>query len=99
MVKLRAIPGGKSKGKTFSLIYGLHLLPTEEVAQLIGGEIVLRDGTQRPMSLHVLEGSREQIRVQILASIDALFDRSSAPLNETVPSRCPLGEEVSETGC
>jgi hypothetical protein len=99
MVKLRAIPGGKGKGKTFSLIFGVHLLPTEEVPQVIGGGIVLRDGTQKSMSLHILEGDREQIRAQVLASIDALFDRSSALLNETIPSRCPPGEEVSETGC
>jgi len=99
MVKLRAIPGGKSKGKTFSLIYGLHLFSAEEVPQVIGGGIVLRDGTQRPLPLHVLEGNREQLRAQLLASIDAVFDRYNASMNETIPSICPQGEEVSETGC
>jgi len=99
MAKLRAITGGKGKEKTFALIYGLRLYPTGEITRVSAGEIILRDGTSSQVPLHLLEGTREQIRAQLLASIDAFFDIYSADAVElTTPSDIQSGG-VEEPGC
>jgi hypothetical protein len=99
MAKLRAISGGKSKGKPLALIYGLRLYNAGEVAGIGEGNITLSDGSESHVTLHLIEGSREQIRAQLLASIDAFFDiyndpppRSSSPRNRKEP-------EGNDPGC
>src|ERR1700754_2457110 len=46
MTKLKAIPGGKGKERTFALLYGLRLYPTGEIAEIQENEITLTNGTQ-----------------------------------------------------
>ena len=99
MAKLRAITGGKGKEKTFALIYGVRLYPAGEVSQVTEGEAVLRDGVSSRVPLHLIEGTREQIRAQLLASLDAFFDiYADDSVELTAPSRVQ-GEGVEETGC
>ncbi|HEV8717914.1 MAG TPA: hypothetical protein VGX03_34495 [Candidatus Binatia bacterium] len=99
MAKLRSIAGGKGKEKTFALIYGLRLYPVGEVARVSAGETVLRDGTSSQVPLHLLEGTREQIRAQLLASIDAFFDIYSADA-VALSARADLQNSgVEEPGC
>jgi hypothetical protein len=99
MAKLRAIAGGKSKEKTFSLVYGLRLYPTGEVTQVGEGKAVLRGRTSTQVPLHLIEGTREQIRAQLLASIDAFFDiHEDDRMKLTTPSSV-LGENVEDSGC
>jgi hypothetical protein len=100
MAKLRAIPGGKSKEKIFSLIYGLRLYPAGAVAQVSEGGTILCDGTQNRVPLHLLEGTREQIRAQLLASIDAFFDiYGDDAVAFTTPSCVMPNEGIEEPGC
>jgi hypothetical protein len=99
MAKLRAIAGGKGKEKTFSLVYGLRLYPTGEVAQVSEGEAVLRDGASSRIPLHLIEGTREQIRAQLLASVEAFFEIYSEDAVALTTPACPQSEGVSETGC
>ncbi len=99
MAKLRAITGGKGKEKTFTLIYGVRLYPVGEVSQVTEGEAVLRDGTTSRVPLHLIEGTREQIRARLLASLDAFFDiYGDDSLELTAPSSAQ-GEGVEEPGC
>ena len=56
------------------LVYGMRLLPAEEVAGVQAAPIELRNGNQAQVTMHVLEGSREQIEAQLRHSIDAFFD-------------------------
>jgi hypothetical protein len=72
MAKLRAISGGK--GKPLSLVYGLRLYNAGEVAGIDEGHVTLGDGSESHVTLHLIEGSREQIRAQLLASIEAFFE-------------------------
>lgn len=105
MPKLKAIPGGKGKQKPFSLVYGLRLYPagqnnkTQQIDQVVGGEVQLRDGSSSRIPLHIIEGPRDQIRAQLLASIDTFFDiYSDGALETRVPSRSQQnGSE--DTGC
>jgi hypothetical protein len=98
MAKLRSIPGGKGKEKTFSLIYGLRLYPTGEVTRVGKGKAVLRDGTSSQVPLHLIEGTRDQIRAQLLASIDAFFDIYSDGSVELTAAHLP-SDGVEESGC
>ena len=99
MAKLRAITGGKGKEKTFALIYGARLYPAGEVLQASEGEAVLRDGARSRVPLHLIEGPREQIRAQLLASLDAFFDiYGDDSVELTTPSRVQ-SEGVEESGC
>ena len=57
-----------------TLVYGLRLLPSEEVAEVGEGAVKLRNGHEAHVTMHVLEGSREQIETQLKQSLDAFFD-------------------------
>jgi len=99
MAKLRAIAGGKGREKTFSLVYGLRLYPTGDVAQVGEGKAVLRDKTCTQVPLHLIEGTRAQIRAQLLASIDAFFDiHADDKVKFSAPSSLP-DENAEESGC
>jgi hypothetical protein len=56
------------------LVYGMRLLPAEEVKQVGSAPIALHNGNEAQVTMHVLEGSREQIEKQLKQSIDAFFD-------------------------
>ena len=56
------------------LVYGMRLLPAEEVAVVGTAPVQLRNGNDAPVTMHILEGSREQIEAQLRHSIDAFFD-------------------------
>jgi hypothetical protein len=57
-----------------TLIYGMRLLPEGEVAQVQDATLKLANGNEAHVTMHVLEGSREQIEGQLRMSIDAFFD-------------------------
>jgi hypothetical protein len=52
-----------------TLVYGMRLLPADEIAAVGDAPVTLNNGT-----MHVLEGSREQIEAQLRMSIEAFFD-------------------------
>jgi hypothetical protein len=56
------------------LVYGMKLLPAEEVAAVQAAPVTLKNGNASPVTMHVLSGSREQIEAQLRHSIDAFFD-------------------------
>ena len=57
-----------------TLVYGMRLLPADEVANVGEAPIALKNGNEAHCTMHVLEGSREQIEAQLKLSIDAFFD-------------------------
>jgi hypothetical protein len=57
-----------------TLVYGLRLLPADEIAAVGEAPIELKNGNQAHVTMHLLEGSREQIEAQLRQSIDAFFD-------------------------
>jgi len=57
-----------------TLIYGMRLLPEGEVTQVEDATLKLANGHEAHVTMHVLEGSREQIEAQLRMSIDAFFD-------------------------
>jgi hypothetical protein len=57
-----------------ALVYGLRLLPADEIKTIGEGSVNLKNGNQAGVTLHLLEGTREQIEAQLRQSIDAFFD-------------------------
>ncbi len=56
------------------LVYGMRLLPADEVASVQAAPIQLKNGNDAQVTMHILEGSREQIESQLRLSLDAFFD-------------------------
>ena len=56
------------------LVYGMRLLPADELAQVGDAPVELKNGNHAGVTMHILEGSREQIEAQLRLSIDAFFD-------------------------
>jgi len=56
------------------MVYGMRLLPADEVAKIDDAPVELKNGNHASVTMHVLEGSREQIEAQLRLSIDAFFD-------------------------
>lgn len=57
-----------------SLIYGMRLLPSDDVAELLDGTVKLKNGREAHVTLHVVEGSKEEIEKQLQHSVQAFFD-------------------------
>ncbi len=56
------------------LVYGMRLLPADEVMTVGEAPVELKNGNQARVTMHVLEGSREEIEAQLKLSLDAFFD-------------------------
>jgi hypothetical protein len=57
-----------------TLVYGMRLLPADEITAVGDAPVTLQNGNEAHVTMHVLEGSREQIEAQLRMSIDAFFD-------------------------
>ena len=57
-----------------TLIYGLRLLPEGEVTEIQDATLKLANGHQAHVTMHTIEGSREEIETQLKRSLDAFFD-------------------------
>jgi len=57
-----------------TLVYGMRLLPSEEIAEVSDAPIQLRNGHAARVTMHILEGSKEEIEKQLRASLEAFFD-------------------------
>ena len=52
----------------------MRLLPADEVAEVGEAPVILKNGNSARVTMHILEGSREEIEAQLRQSIDAFFD-------------------------
>jgi len=57
-----------------TLVYGMRLLPAEEVVEVGDAPVKLRNGREAHVTMHVLEGSKEQIERQLRMSLEAFLD-------------------------
>ena len=67
--------GGKIDGMAkLTLVYGMRLLPSEEIEEVGEAQVKLKNGREARVSLHIVEGSKDDIEKQLRQSIDAFFD-------------------------
>ena len=57
-----------------ALVYGMRLLPLDELAEVSEATIKLKNGREAHVTMHVLEGSKEDIEKQLKTSLEAFFD-------------------------
>jgi hypothetical protein len=57
-----------------TLVYGMRLLPAEEIAEVGNAPVKLTNGHQAHVTMHILEGSKEEIEKQLQTSLEAFFD-------------------------
>lgn len=57
-----------------ALVYGMRLLPADELESVGSAEITLKDGRKAHVTMHLLEGGEHEIRKQLNQSLDAFFE-------------------------
>ena len=57
-----------------TLVYGMRLLPSDEVDTVGDATLLLKNGREAQVTMHVLEGSKEDIEKQLRTSVEAFFD-------------------------
>ena len=57
-----------------ALVYGMRLFPLEDLGEVSEAVITLKDGRVARVTMHVIEGSKEQIEQTLQQSIEAFFD-------------------------
>jgi len=57
-----------------TLVYGMRLLPAEDVAEVGQAPIKLANGREAHVTMNVLEGSKEEIEKQLRTSLEAFFE-------------------------
>ena len=57
-----------------ALVYGMRLLPADELEQVEDAEITLKNGKKAHVTMHLIEGGEEEIRKQLVQSLDAFFE-------------------------
>jgi hypothetical protein len=57
-----------------ALIYGMRLLPADEIEKVGDAEVTLKSGKKAQVTMHLLEGGEDEIRKQLMQSLDAFFE-------------------------
>ncbi len=57
-----------------ALIYGMRLLPEEDLGEVKDAAVVLKNGRTAGVTMHLIAGSKEEIEMTFRQSIEAFFD-------------------------
>jgi len=57
-----------------ALVYGMRLLPAEDLGEVNDASVVLKNGRTARVTLHLIEGTKEEIESTFRQSIEAFFD-------------------------
>jgi len=57
-----------------TLVYGLRLLPSDEIEEVGDATLKLKNGREAHVTMHILEGGKEEIEKQLRTSLAAFFD-------------------------
>ncbi|MGH7842249.1 MAG: allantoinase [Candidatus Binataceae bacterium] len=69
--RLKLVKGAADRG---ALIYGVRLFQPGQPVKIEDASVSLNDGTAARVTMHLIEGTRAQIRRQLIQSIDAFFE-------------------------
>jgi hypothetical protein len=69
--RLKLIKGRQPRSM---LVYGMRMFAANKVAAVGTATVSLTGGTSSSVTMHLIEGTRTQIRRQLLQSIDAFFE-------------------------
>jgi hypothetical protein len=57
-----------------ALIYGMRLFPADELSEVSEATITLKNGRTARISMHLIDGSKEQIEETLRQSVSAFFE-------------------------
>jgi len=57
-----------------ALIYGMRLLPAEDLGEVHDAAVLLKNGKTARVTMHLIEGSKEDIEATFHQSIEAFFE-------------------------
>ena len=57
-----------------ALVYGLRLVPADDIDRVTGASIQLKNGNSAEITMHLIEGGEKEIRDQLEQSLDAFFE-------------------------
>jgi hypothetical protein len=57
-----------------ALIYGMRLLPLDDLGEVKEAIVVLKNGKSARITMHLIEGSKEEIEATFHQSIEAFFE-------------------------
>jgi hypothetical protein len=57
-----------------ALVYGMRLFPEDELGEISEATVTLKDGRTSRVTMHLIEGSKEQIEETLKQSMDAFFE-------------------------
>jgi hypothetical protein len=57
-----------------ALVYGMRLLPVDDLGEVTGATVVLKNGKKTRVAMHLIEGSKDEIEAMFRQSIDAFFE-------------------------
>jgi hypothetical protein len=57
-----------------ALVYGMRLLPEEDLGDVKDATVTLKNGRTARVTMHLIEGSKEEIEANFRQSIEAFFD-------------------------
>lgn len=57
-----------------ALIYGMRLLPVDDLEEVQEATVVLKNGKTARLAMHLIEGSKEEIERVFRQSINAFFE-------------------------
>jgi hypothetical protein len=57
-----------------ALVYGMRLLPAEDLGEVNDASVVLKNGRTARVTLHLIEGTKEEIETTFRQSVEAFFD-------------------------
>ncbi len=57
-----------------ALVYGMRLFPAEDLAEVKSAPVILQGGRSGQITMHLIEGSKDEIEKQLRQSIEAFFE-------------------------
>lgn len=57
-----------------ALVYGMRLFPAEDLAEVNEATVQLKNGRTARVTMHLIEGSKEEIEQTLRQSVDAFFE-------------------------
>ena len=57
-----------------ALVYGMRLFPEDELGEVREAVVTLKDGRTARVTMHLIEGSKEQIEETLRQSVEAFFE-------------------------
>ncbi len=57
-----------------ALVYGMRLFPADEVAEVCDAPVTLHSRKPARVTMHLIEGSKEEIEATLQRSMEAFFD-------------------------